>query len=439
MASRTKVVFGLTIVSLAAAVISGRQLFYNLTYAWVALLVVAFFWSRMAASGLQFRRQPFSTRGQVGHIFRERFYLHNISRWTKLWVEIGDLTRMPGYRATALTGLGLVGPSDLVGHQGSYVADNLGRDQTESWDVRTICTRRGRYSLGPTEIRTSDPFGLFPVTQRLRVHQNVVVLPPIVRLRAMGIPSGRLSGGDAIRQYTHQLTPNASTIREYVPGDSLNRIHWKSTARMRRLIAKEFEFDPLADVWVVLDVWHRAHYEGDRIHRRSEPYAGPFPSPDDPTAGLPQSTMDYAATIAASLAFHFIQNERNVGLVAYGRSRLVMQPGRGQPQLQKILESLAVIEADGNYPVDEVAKIEVPRIPRSTTVFLISPSADAEVVEAAAAIRALRRNPHLILIDPRSFGARDGNAALAEDAARRGLRTTLVRYGESLPAALRSV
>jgi uncharacterized protein (DUF58 family) len=286
------------ILSLAAAVISGRQLFYNLTYAWVALVVVAFFWSRMAASGLQLRRQPFSTRGQVGHIFRERFFLHNKSRWTKLWVEIGDLTRIPGYRATALTGLGLVGPSDLVGHQGSYVADNLGRNQSESWDVRTICTRRGRYPLGPTEIRTSDPFGLFPVTQRLPVRQNVVVLPPMVRLRAMGVPSGRLSGGEAIRQQTHQLTPNASTIREYAPGDSLNRIHWKSTARLQRLIAKEFEFDPLADVWVLLDVWHRAHFEGDGIHRRSEPYSGPFPSPDDPTAGLPQSTMDYAATIA---------------------------------------------------------------------------------------------------------------------------------------------
>ncbi len=279
MAPRTRVVIVLASLSLAAAVISGRQLFFNLTYAWVALLAVAFVWSRMAGAGLHLRREPLSTRGQVGHIFRERFYLHNDSRWTKLWVEIGDLTRIPGYRATALTGLGLVGPSDLIGHQGSYVADNLGRGQTESWDVRTICTRRGRYPLGPTEIRTSDPFGLFPIIRRHSVRQNIVILPPIVRLRALGVPSGRLSGGEAIHQQTHQLTPNASTIREYAPGDSLNRIHWKSTARMRRLIAKEFEFDPLADVWVLVDVWHRAHHEGDRLHSRTSPYAGPLSVP----------------------------------------------------------------------------------------------------------------------------------------------------------------
>jgi uncharacterized protein (DUF58 family) len=439
MAPRTRVVIGLAVASLLAALISGRQLFFNLTYAWAGLLLVAFVWSRMAASGLRLKRQPLSTRGQVGHIFRERFYLENASRWTKLWVEVRDLTRVPGYRATALTGLGLVGPSDMVGHQGSFVADDLRRGQSAQWDVRTVCTRRGRYALGPTEVRTADPFGLFPIVRRLPVGQNVVVLPPVIPVRASGVPSGRLSGGEAIRQQTHQLTPNASTIREYAPGDSLNRIHWKSTARMQRLIAKEFEFDPLADVWIVVDVWHRAHYEGDRLHAPGEPYAGPFPSPEDPAAGLPQSTMDYAATIAASLVFHFIQDDRNVGLIAYGRSRLVMQPGRGQPQLQKVLESLAVIAADGDYPVDEVVKIETARIPRSTTVFMVSASTDPEIVDAAAALRALRRNPHLILIDPETFGARDGNAGLARDARSRGLPTSVVEYGESLPAALDSV
>jgi uncharacterized protein (DUF58 family) len=149
--------------------------------------------------------------------------------------------------------------------------------------------------------------------------------------------------------------------------------------------------------------------------------------------------MDYSASIAASLAFHFIQRDRNVGLIAHGRSRHIMQPGRGQAQLQKILESLAVIEADGTYPVDEVAKIELPRIPRGTTVFLVSPSTDVEVVEAAVALRALHRNPHLILVNPKSFGGREGNASLAQDSARRGLQTTVVEYGESLSAALQSV
>jgi uncharacterized protein (DUF58 family) len=438
MTLRARVVIGLAGVSFAAAAISGRQLFFNLTYAWAGLLIVAFVWSRMARAGLHLRRDSMSTRGQVGHLFRERFNLRNDSRWSKVWVEIRDLTQMPGYRATALTGLGLVGPSDLVGHQGSRIVNNLGGEQSENWDVRSICTRRGRFALGPTEIHTSDPFGLFPHTISFPMHQYVVVLPPVVPIRASGVPSGRLSGGEAVRQLTHQLTPNASTIRDYAPGDSLNRIHWKSTARMQRLIAKEFEFDPLADVWVMLDAWHRAHFEGARVGT-SEPFAGPFPSPDDPAAGLPRSTIDYAVSIAASLVFHFIEEDRNVGLIAYGKSRLVMQPGRGQPQLQKVLEALAVIEANGQFPLDEVAKIESQRIGRHTTVFLVSSSVEPQVVEASAALRSVHRNPHLILIDPQTFGARESNALLAQEAARRGLRSTRVEYGVPLAASLDNV
>ncbi len=390
MNSRTWVVVGLAAGSAAAAVISGRQLFFNLAYVWIGLLVVSDIWSRLSASGLELKREPLSNRGQVGHVFRERFLLTNRSRWSKLWVEVRDLTELPGYRATALTGLGLVGPSDLVGHQGSYVVDDLRRGRSEGWDIRTVCTRRGRFALGPTEICTCDPFGLFPRVRRLPVQQQVVVLPPVVRVRPGASASGRLSGGATLRLPTRQMTPNASTIREYAPGDSLNRIHWKSTARLQRLMSKEFEFDPLTDVWLVVDAWRRSNHDGEKFGTSADTYTRTFPSPDDPAAGLPRSTLDYSVTIAASLAYYFIREDRNVGLMAYSRARTVFQPGKGQPQLNKILESLAVITSEGRYPVDEVVKIEAGLIPRGTTVFVISPSTDTELVESAASFRSAK-------------------------------------------------
>jgi uncharacterized protein (DUF58 family) len=439
MTSRTWVVVGLAAASSAAALTSGRQMFFNLAYVWIGLLIVSYGWSRLAARGLRLRRTPLSNRGQVGHVFRERFFLSNRSPWSKLWVEVRDLTDLPGYRATALTGLGLVGPSDLVGHRGSFVVDNLGRRQMESWDVRTVCTRRGRYALGPTEICTADPFGLFPRVQSLPIQQQIVVLPPVVPVRPAAFSSGRLAGGSTLRLPTRQLTPNASTIREYAPGDSLNRIHWKSTARLQRLISKEFEFDPLADVWIVIDAWMRTNHDAEKFESGSGTYTRTFPSPDDPAAGLPQSTMDYTATIGASLAYHFIQDDRNVGLIIYSRARNVLQPGKGPPQLNKILESLAVVTAEGRYPVDEVVKIEAGLIPRGTTVFLISATTDLEVVEAAAGLRALGRQPRLIMLDALSFGGRDGNEGLVAEARRRGLPVSTVSYGVPLEAALLSV
>jgi uncharacterized protein (DUF58 family) len=48
------------------------------------------------------------------------------------------------------------------------------------------------------------------------------------------------------------VTPNASGVREYAPGDAFNRIHWKSTARTGEMMVKTFELDPASDIWIVI-------------------------------------------------------------------------------------------------------------------------------------------------------------------------------------------
>src|SRR5919202_1673597 len=66
-----------------------------------------------------------------------------------------------------------------------------------------------------------------------------------------------LPGGQDVKSRTYHVTPNVATIREYQPGDSFNRIHWRSTARTNQLMVKEFELDPTADVYIVLDMQER--------------------------------------------------------------------------------------------------------------------------------------------------------------------------------------
>jgi uncharacterized protein (DUF58 family) len=104
-----------------------------------------------------------------------------------------------------------------------------------------------------------DPFGLFPSQRQVGGRREVVVLPPTVPVE-LSIPAGRLSGAGA-RRRTYQVA-NASGVREYAHGDSLSRIHWKSTARRGRLISKEFELDPMSDVWIVLDGQRQMHFGG---------------------------------------------------------------------------------------------------------------------------------------------------------------------------------
>ena len=436
MTSRTAAILGLTIVSLLAAVVSGRSMFSNLAYVLGGLLAVSFVWSRLALRGVWLRRVRLTSRSQVGHILQERFTIGSRARLVKTWLDVRDDTQLPGYRATALTGLGLVGPSDLIGHRGSGVITGLEQGQEQSWLVRTVCTQRGRFALGPTEVRSGDPFGLFPQRTLFPVVQHVVVLPGIVRIRGFPIPTGHLPGGEALRLRTHQVTPNAAGVRDYAPGDSLNRIHWRSTARHDRLIAKEFEFDPLADLWIVLDAAKDSQFQ--RGQGSAESSNGPRPSDAHLTRQLPPSTEEYAVSIAASLAFHFMQQDRNVGLIAHGRARHVIQPERGQAQLQRLLESLAVLEAVGAHSLDEVLKIEGDLIPRGATVVLIT--ADVRPV-VGGIVRELARQGHVpivLLLDAASFRGPYGAEALLASFSSSGTTARMIHCGDDLESALSS-
>jgi uncharacterized protein (DUF58 family) len=431
--TRARVVVSLLLLSLIGALATGRQLFYNLVYLWAALLLTSFFWARSALLGISLERKPRSSRAQVGSLFLEQFWLRNRSRIPKLWLEARDLSDLPGYKVTTVAvGLGFRKRSDLDGHRRSTVTVSLGRGHERTWTVRTLCTRRGRFRLGPLRIMSGDPFGLFPVSLEVPQRQHFVVLPMIVPIPEFPMPSGRLPGGEALRQRTHQVTPNASSVRDYAPGDSLNRIHWPSTAKRNRLISKEFEFDPLADIWVLLDGSRRAQF-AKSMDEMGKDEASPI-VPGKPT--LPPSTEEYGVSAAASVAFHFLQRDRAVGMVAYGRTRHVIQPDHGESQLYRILESLAVLNALGRNNLEDVIKVEGPRIPRGATVVVITASNGEDVLAAVRRLDYAGRRAVLVLMDAESFGGPVGTQAIASASQRAGIPVRVIRCGEPLDVAL---
>ncbi len=432
MFSRARVVLALFALSLIGARVTGRDLFYSLTYLWGGLLVVAFIWSWTTLRGVTIVREPRSNRSQVGQLFIERFTLSNLSRITKLWVETTDTSDLPGFRVTTVAiGLGLGDSSDVGAHQSVTVASGFGRGQTRRWLTRTLCTRRGRYRLGPMTLRSSDPFGIFPRVREIPAVHHVVVLPMTVPLEGFPIPSGRLPGGEALRRRTHQITPNAAGVREYVPGDSFSRIHWRSTARLQKLIVKEFELDPLAEIWIIVDSAQTPHFELHQPDERAKVR-------EDGVFQLPPSTIEYGVTAAASLAMHFLQLNRAVGFISYGAARQVIQPEPGEAQRLRLLESLAVLNAVGDRPLQDVIKIEGPRIPQGSTAIFITPSVSIDMLAGIRWLRHTGRQPVLVLLDVASFGGPEGSHTIAEAARRSGITAHILSYGDSIGEVLGS-
>jgi len=428
MTVRAVVALLVAAVSLAAGLGTGRDLFFSLGYLWLGLVLVSWVWSRMALSGVRLRRRPRGLTSQVGLVLEESLVLENRSPFPKLWVEVRDRSDVPGRWASARA-LGLGGArtaaGEFQGHRASRVAVGLGSGQEWTWLARTICTRRGRYHLGPAELHSADPFGLFRVQAEGSGAQPIVVLPLAVPLPSFPLPSGRMTGGEALRQRTYQVTPNAAGVRDYAPGDALNRIHWRSSARRDRLIVKEFELDPIADAWLVLDGYARVHYE------RADSDAG-----GERMAELPPSTEEYMVAAAASIARYILRRNRSLGLVAYGRSRHVLQADRGQAQLTRVLESLAVLQAEGQADLTDVLKIEGPWMARGSTLILVTPATRLDLLTEAGELKRRGLLPMFVLVDPRSFGGPLTSEGLARSAERAGFPVRFLRWGEPLGASL---
>jgi uncharacterized protein (DUF58 family) len=282
-------------------------------------------------------------------------------------------------------------------------------------------------------LTSSDPFGLFETRKTIAATSPIVVYPYTVNLPQFRLPSGELPGGGAIRRRTHYVTTNVSGIRDYFPGDSFNRIHWPSTARTGRLIVKEFELDPTADVYLFLDM--QGGVQADRVW---QPTAEESISALGTRPRLPPSTEEYGVAVAASLAKHLLSHNRAVGLIAYGQGREATPADRGERQLTKLLETLAVIRALGTVPLAQVLAAEGRSLGRNTSVVVITPSDDTKWVDALRDLRRRGIRGLGIVLDSSSFG-RAGHADGVIAALRQnGMRSYRIREGDALAAALTS-
>lgn len=377
----------------------------------IGLLVVAWIWSWFSLRDLEVIRRTMADRAQVGQSFEERVRIRNHSRLSKLWVEVID-------------------QSDLVGHRLSRVV-HLGPHDSNRWRVDTPCARRGKFRIGPLLLRSSDPFGLFPRYQLEPHTEELLVYPATVDLHSFALPIGELPGGSTVQRRTPFVTPNASGVRDYLPGDPFNRIAWRATARTGNLMVKEFELDPTADLWIAVDMQEIAQYGSS-----AEGMAASFTAEDVPLSFWLDSTEEYAVTIAASLSRHFINQNRNVGLVMNGSQNMVIPADRGGRQLLKILEQLALVSATGEEPFSELLLAEGGLFTRNSTLIAITSSVDEEWVQALLSIVTRNVQCVAVVIEPDTFGGPESSLMIVSDLASMGVPTYLVKYGDDISQAL---
>ncbi len=377
------------------AVFNGWRPFWVLFYALLVAFTLSLLWLALSVRGLKFTRSSVGARAEVGDRIEERLALENHSWIPKLWVQVSDGSTLPG-------------------HHAGYVS-SVGPRQRIAWRARTLCRKRGRYTLGPVTATTGDPLGMFRRELTLAPSSQLLVLPNVFDLRAFPLFPGVMPGRGRGAQRSLQTTTNVVTVRDYRPGDALTRIHWASTARHGQLMVKEFDLDPTIDVTLLLDLDKDAQAGDDE-----------------------SSTEEYAVTIAASLAAYLLrQRDLAVALEAPGPSGASLPVDRGERQLDRALEALAIVRADRHFTLHHaLADLEM-RLSRNTALIVITATSELDWPEQLGWLRRRGVRPVVISLDASTFAeGQGGNARVIEALDGIGIPSLSVKRGDALARVL---
>jgi uncharacterized protein (DUF58 family) len=150
-----------------------------------------------------------------------------------------------------------------LGPSARFVVAGLPSGATERLSYELTGVARGRYQLGPTSLRLSDPFDLASVTVTSGATTEVIVRPRVEALSR--VPSaGDLAAAPVSR--TRRLTTAGDelyTTREYRDGDDLRKVHWRSSAKRGQLMIRQDESPRQARVLIALDLRASVHVGGD--------------------------------------------------------------------------------------------------------------------------------------------------------------------------------
>ncbi|MGD8405883.1 MAG: DUF58 domain-containing protein [Anaerolineales bacterium] len=377
---------------LFGVLVEAGVIYTRFLYLGVLIIVVSWIWTQFSLRGLSVRRRARSLRASVGDIFEEYFELSNESRMGKLWVELSNDSNMPNAH-------------------GSRLLTMVSAKQKRTHIARTWLIRRGGFKLGPTRLVSGDPFGLFRTERVFPAEHSLVVLPMIYEISSFLSPPGLLPGGQVIRRKALDVTPHASGVREYVPGDPMKRIHWPTTARRGQLIVKEFEQDPQAEVWFFLDAQKNIHAEKE--YEYPEMYSDGWVLDRRPEYELPPSTLEYAISATASLAHYYLNQRRAVGLVTTASHQYRVIPAeRSERQEGKMLETLAFIEAESDLSIAGLVAAQAGQLPQGSSAILVTPTVYPELLVAVDDLQRRNLRPVVVLLIADSFNGEIGGEKL---------------------------
>ncbi len=269
---------------------------------------------------------------------------------------------------------------------------------------------RGRYAVDEAEAVIEDPFGLERASVPLPVQGALLVLPRIVDLDVLFSESGPRAHHGRRLLLRRPAGFDVHSVREYEEGESLRKVHWKSTARRGQLMVKELQDEPRDEVAIVLD----AH-----------------------AAAVAGRSFDAQVRAAGSLLRAQVWRDRRAVLVVNSLRQEVVRVQTYTGDWRDALETLAAVEATGRLPLAALLADDSGPASRAYELALVTSRLDPALVERAIHRHLAQRRVSVVFVDAPTFvGApRSREPGLLRLQAS-GVPVAVLREGDDLAAVL---
>jgi uncharacterized protein (DUF58 family) len=352
---------------------------YHVFYVLVAVALLTRLWTRQTARRIDLER-VFEERALHGETVRITLRLTNRGLLPVPWLRLHD--RLPTALQTAanLDRVLSIGPRETV---------------EVAYD--TVCRQRGWYELGPATIELGDVLGVNLLRREFATRRRLIVYPRILPINRLSLPSRMPFGDVRTHRPLYEDPARVVGVRDYVAGDSLRKIHWRTSAATGRLQVKKLEPAMTLQTVVALDL-SLAGYE-----RGASFYA-----------------TELGVVIAASLLSHLSTLRQEIGLLTNGRDPatqglgLTVEARKGRGHLTRLLDALARVEAAEAEPIASLLIRSMGRLAWGSTIVVVTGRDTPELVAALTRLRQAGFALSVVLVtQSSSYGAlHSGPAAL---------------------------
>jgi len=372
----------------AVAWLFGAKALYPVAAGLVLAPLAARTWVRAAAGPILLRRRAGKGVLLEGEDVWVTLEARPESRVPAPAIVVTEQLARIGERETPLRRAGAV-------HRGTYVLERV---------------PRGRYVVEQARATIDDPFGLARAEVDLAAGGALLVYPRLVSLDRLFSESGAHAQDGRRLLLRRPAGFDLHSVREYEQGESLRKVHWRTTAKRGQLMVKELEDAPRDEIAVLLDADAQA-VSGD--------------------------SFDVQVRAAGSILRAHAAHGRRAVLAVNSASRPSVRVTSLDGDWLAALGLLADAQPDGTRPVIELLARESGPASRALETVVVTARLSGALATKLVQRALARQSVSVVWIDAPSFAGRPTKVEpelLRLQAA--GVAVAVLRQGDSLAAVL---